>query len=109
MPDERPSTGLSPRGQRALQTLATCVNVPAPALVGMFRLIDPPPDLPGLHVVMPRLARVLPWMEVLGAYSAEHYADYADWAVALSAADIKPCSEENIPREEIVKVLRLSR
>jgi hypothetical protein len=99
MPDERPSTGLSSRGQLALQSLAVCLDVSDSALLRMFWMVDPPPDLPGLHVVIPRLARVLPWMALLAASGAARYAQYARWAEALCSADKKKCWEPEIPRE----------
>ena len=93
------SLPLSHLGENALQLLAQALEDTSPdRLRPLFRLIDPHQDLPGLHEVIPRLARVMPWIQLLARDPAAHFEEWGEIAGKLIRADVHQRWAAGLPR-----------
>nr|WP_141657273.1 hypothetical protein [Thiocapsa sp. KS1] len=85
-------------GQRAILQLQQALgSTTRDDLIRLFRMIDAHEDLVGLHQVLPRLARVAPWLDLLWIGPAERYAGLTELAAALCRAEIAAHWRNTVP------------
>ena len=89
MPPKVTPLNLSNRGRRRLAVLRGALPATPPSdLSRLFAIIEPHPDLPGLEVVIPRLARAMPWVQLLCASGCSRYEGLETIAIALEEPQI---------------------